>query len=448
MSKKVLIQAALLLLLFFPLSALSAITLDEALQAGRANNLSLTSTAIDVNAAKRDVDTSWNLFIPSLSLSLSNAGGGPVFNAATTSYTNPLTGVTADIPMGSMNRGLSASLSVSLTLNPAVKNQMDSYQLGYQIQQVTYEQAKAEVERTITKLFYYLLMEEQNIGVQQANLELAQKQYEEVQLKFEQGFASELEVLSSQLAAERLKPSLQQAKNQYASNLLTLKAMLGMELDQELVVEGEIPSLIKELEVQDLKEYLEKSYSIALLDLNIAQLKTTKELNSKQALLPSLSLSGSYDLSFWNDSYSNDFSDSASYSIGVRIPLDGFIPNSRTKVGLAKLDDSVQKLALQRQQAVKQLEVSVVGQVQSLNMLASQAELATQSLELTEKVYIMNHIQYESGYIGRVALEEAQNNLLGARQQVLALQFQYVSSLIDLIYDLNIQHQYRTKELI
>lgn len=448
MSKKVLIQAALLLLLFFPLSALSAITLDEALQAGRANNLSLTSTAIDVNAAKRDVDTSWNLFIPSLSLSLSNAGGGPVFNAATTSYTNPLTGVTADIPMGSMNRGLSASLSVSLTLNPAVKNQMDSYQLGYQIQQVTYEQAKAEVERTITKLFYYLLMEEQNIGVHQANLELAQKQYEEVQLKFEQGFASELEVLSSQLAAERLKPSLQQAKNQYASNLLSLKAMLGMELDQELVVEGEIPSLIKELEVQDLKEYLEKSYSIALIDLNIAQLKTTKELNSKQALLPSLSLSGSYDLSFWNDSYSNDFSDSASYSIGVRIPLDGFIPNSRTKVGLAKLDDSVQKLALQRQQAVKQLEVSVVGQVQSLNMLASQAELATQSLELTEKVYIMNHIQYESGYIGRVALEEAQNNLLGARQQVLALQFQYVSSLIDLIYDLNIQHQYRTKELI
>jgi outer membrane protein TolC len=448
MSKKVLIQAALLLLLFFPLSALSAITLDEALQAGRANNLSLTSTAIDVNAAKRDVDTSWNLFIPSLSLSLSNAGGGPVFNPATNVIYNPFTSSFETKAMEHSNRGLNASFGVSLTLNPAVKNQMESYQLGYQIQQVTYEQAKAEVERTITKLFYYLLMEEQNIGVQQANLELAQKQYEEVQLKFEQGFASELEVLSSQLAAERLKPSLQQAKNQYASNLLSLKAMLGMELDQELVVEGEIPSLIKELEVQDLKEYLEKSYSIALIDLNIAQLKTTKELNSKQALLPSLSISGSYDLSFWNDSYSNDFSDSASYSIGVRIPLDGFIPNSRTKVGLAKLDDSVQKLALQRQQAVKQLEVSVVGQVQSLNMLASQAELATQSLELTEKVYIMNHIQYESGYIGRVALEEAQNNLLGARQQVLALQFQYVSSLIDLIYDLNIQHQYRTKELI
>jgi outer membrane protein TolC len=423
--------------------------LEEALQLGRTNNLSLTSTAMDVNTAKRDVDTSWNLFIPTLSLTLSNAGGGPVFNAATTSFTYPPAGPTVDKPMEYSNRGLSASFGVSLTLNPAVKNQMDSYQIAYQIQQVTYEQAKAEVERTITKLFYYLLMEEQNINVQQANLELAQKQHEEVKLKYEQGFASELEVLSSQLAAERLKPSLQQAKNAYASNLLTLKAMLGMDLDRELTVEGEIPSLIKELEVQQLAEYLQKSYSIALLDLNMAQLATSQKQSKEQALFPTIMIKGTYDMSLWSElNPINDFSDSTTYTVAISIPLDGLLPNSRTKVGLAKLDDSLQKLALQRQQAVKQLEVSVVGQVQNLNMLASQAELANQSLELTEKVYMMNHIQYESGYITRVALEEAQNNLLGARQQVLALQFQYISSLIDLIYDLNIQHEYRAKELM
>lgn len=435
MSKKALILAALSFLLLFSLSALPAISLEEALQLGRTNNLSLTSTALDVNTAKRDVETSWNLFIPTLSLTLSNAGTSPVFKAAP--------GASAK------NMGLGLSLSATLTLNPAVKSQMDSYQIAYQIQQVTYEQAKAEVERTITKLFYYLLMEEQNINVQQANLELAQKQHEEVKLKYEQGFASELEVLSSQLAAERLKPSLQQAKNAYASNLLTLKAMLGMDLDQELTVEGEIPSMVKELEVQQLAEYLQKSYSIALLDLNMAKLATSQKQSKEQALFPTIMIKGTYDMSLWSElNPINDFSDSTTYTVAISIPLDGLLPNSRTKVGLAKLDDSLSKLALQRQQAVRQLEVSVVGQVQNLNMLASQAELANQSLELTEKVYIMNLIQYESGYITRVALEEAQNNLLGARQQVLALQFQYISSLIDLIYDLNIQHEYRTKELM
>ncbi|MDX9826002.1 MAG: TolC family protein, partial [Sphaerochaeta sp.] len=139
MSKKALILAALSFLLLFSLSALPAISLEEALQLGRTNNLSLTSTALDVNTAKRDVDTSWNLFIPTLSLTLSNAGSSPVFKAGTSVYG----------PAKAQNQGLSVSLAVSLTLNPAVKSQMDSYQIAYQIQQVTYEQAKAEVERTI-----------------------------------------------------------------------------------------------------------------------------------------------------------------------------------------------------------------------------------------------------------------------------------------------------------
>jgi outer membrane protein TolC len=111
MSKKALILATLSFLLLFSLSALPAISLEEALQLGRTNNLSLTSTALDVNTAKRDVETSWNLFIPTLSLTLSNAGGGPIYTG----------------PAKAQNQGLSVSLAVSLTLNPAVKSQMDSY---------------------------------------------------------------------------------------------------------------------------------------------------------------------------------------------------------------------------------------------------------------------------------------------------------------------------------
>ncbi|MGH0054564.1 MAG: TolC family protein, partial [Sphaerochaetaceae bacterium] len=102
--------------------------------------------------------------------------------------------------------GLSLGLSMQFTLNAAVKEQLESYQLGYQVQKVTYEQAKAEVERNVTKLFYYLLMEQQNIEVQEANLELAKQQYEEVKAQYEQGFVSEVELLSSELSYEQMKP--------------------------------------------------------------------------------------------------------------------------------------------------------------------------------------------------------------------------------------------------
>ncbi len=193
------------------------LTLDDALERARMHNLSLQGNAIDVNAAKRDIDTSWNLFLPNLNLSLSHSGSGPVFE--------PATGFTG--PASFADTGLSLGLNMQFTLNAAVKEQLESYHLGYQIQKVTYEQAKAEIQRNVTKLFYYLLMEKQNIEVQEANLELARQQWEEVQEKYEQGFASEVEVLTSELSYEQMRPPLQQSKNQYATNVLSLKALIG-----------------------------------------------------------------------------------------------------------------------------------------------------------------------------------------------------------------------------
>lgn len=427
MNRKLLLLHILLIVGIFSLGA-SSLTLDEALERARMHNLSLQGNAIDVNAAKRDIDTSWNLFLPNLNLSLSHSGSGPVFEPSMS-----LAG-----PASYRDTGLSLGLNMQFTLNMAVKEQLESYHLGYQIQKVTYEQAKAEIQRNVTKLFYYLLMEKQNIEVQEANLELARQQWEEVKEKFEQGFASEVEVLTSELSYEQMRPPLQQSKNQYEANLLSLKAMIGMDLSEPLEVEGEIPALMEHLEVAALQEYLAKSYSIALLDLNLASIEKQKELNRKQAFTPSLSLQGNYGISGWNDNYSNTFSDSFSYSVSVSLPLDGFIPNSRTQVGLASLDDSLDKLALQRQQALQQMEVSVISQVQNLNMLSLQADLAEQSLAVSERFYEAQVIQYYSGYLGFVSLEESRNNLMRAKQGVLGVQYQYISALIDLLYDLNI----------
>jgi outer membrane protein TolC len=428
MNRKLLLLLVLLIVGIFSLGA-NPLTLDDALERARVHNLSLQSNAIDVNAAKRDVDTSWNLFLPSLSLSLSHSGSGPVFE--------PAMGFSGPASFG--DTGLDLALSMQFTLNAAVKEQLESYNLGYQIQKVTYEQAKAEVQRNVTQLFYYLLMEKQNIEVQEANLELARQQWEDVKKKYEEGFASEVELLTSELSYEQMKPPLQQSRNQYESNLLSLKALLGMDLSEPLELEGEIPSLMKNLEVAELKEYLAKSYSITLLDLNLAQIEKQKELNRKQAFTPSLSLQGKYDVSAWNDLYSNSFSDSFSYSVSVVLPLDGFIPNSRTQVGLASMEDSLNKLALQRKQALRQMEARVISQVQNLNMLSLQADLAEQSIAVSERLYEAQEIQYNSGYLDFVTLEGARNNLMRAKQGLLGVQYQYISALIDLFYDLNIQ---------
>ncbi len=442
MQKKFYIVGLLLLLVSVSIGASTTLTLDEALQLANSNNLNLASTSIDVASAKRDIDTSWNLFLPTISASISTSGNIPVFQAPTiSSYTyDSSTGTilpaTVEVPAAS--QGLSVGLSASFQLNPAVKDQLTAYNIGYRIQQVTYKQAQAEVEKTVKQLFYFLLMQKKNIDVQQANLELAKKQYDDTQKKYDAGFASEIDLLSARLSYEQLKPTLQQAQNQYQSSMLSFKAMLGEDLSTGLVLEGTIPTLINNIEVQNLNEYLDKTYGVMLLDLNKAQLQANQELSKKQAYFPTLSMSGSYGISLWSDSYTNDFSDGFSYQVAVAIPLDGFIHNSRTDVSMQKLDDSIAKLSLQRQQAVDQLEVQVVGQVQSLNMLFLQADLANQSLDLTQQLYDMQSTQYENGYVTLSDLEEAQNNLLSAKQNILALQYQYITALVDLTSTLNI----------
>ncbi|PKL19641.1 MAG: hypothetical protein CVV48_17030, partial [Spirochaetae bacterium HGW-Spirochaetae-4] len=146
---------SLISILFLTVSLLHAqslsLDLDQALDMARQNNLGLKSNMIDIQAAQRDQDTSWNLFLPSVSANLSQSGSTDVFS--TTPTVRSLSGLTA-------------GLSVSLTLNPAVKEQLHSYELNYSLQQVTYAQALAEVERNVTKSFYYLLAETKNLELQ------------------------------------------------------------------------------------------------------------------------------------------------------------------------------------------------------------------------------------------------------------------------------------------
>lgn len=414
------------------IGASSNISLDDALSLAQKNNLGLKTNAIDLNSAKRDVDTSWNLFVPSIDVTLANTGTNDVFKNKTALSNTPI-----------------AKIGMSLVLNPAVEQQIKSYDLGFQVQSVTLAQAEAELERNVTKLFYYLIMEEKNLGLQQANMELSKKQYDKVQDQFGQGFASDLELLNAQLSYERLRPAIQQEQNTFRKSMLSFKVLLGVPLDEEIKLDGTVPDLIKELEVQSLKDYLSRSFSLTLLDLNIENLKNTKILTSSQSFMPSVSLNASYTLgSLGFSNMDTTWYDSASYTFAVSIPLDDYIPNSRTKVSLAKLQDNIDKLQLSRMQAQQQLEMSVINQVQNLNMLSSQAELAQQSLDVTQKVLDMTTYQYENGYVAYLSVEEAQNNLLSAQQGLLGVQYQYISSLIDLIYDLNIQHEQTAKELL
>ncbi|MBI9093716.1 MAG: TolC family protein [Sphaerochaeta sp.] len=429
----------LLCLLGFPSMHAKALSLDEALDLAYQNNLNLQTSRIDLKTAQRNADTVWNIFLPKVNASLSHGGStGPFISSS------------------DLTTRTSLGLSVNLVLNPSMKEQMEAASLAYSVQSVTLEQGRATLKRDVTKSFYYLLMEKENLLLQQANLELANKQYEEVKAKYESSFASELELLSSLLSYEALKPSYTQTKNSYESALLSFKMLLGLDLDEELTIEGDVPSTGFILDLEQLKAFLGQNYNLALLDLNLASLENSKALQSKASLMPSLSLSSTYGISFTYPKpvsisplfpAQDQWSDTTQYSITVSIPLDGHIAGSQTQVSLAKMQDSIDKLLLTRLQTKKQLEQALIARINVISAITEQFEVAQSNLSLTEKVFGLTVAQYQSGYKGYLEVEKIQGDLLKAQQNMLGLQYQYVTALVDLMYDLNIDTNTLSKEL-
>jgi outer membrane protein TolC len=403
------------------------LSLEDALDLALQNNLSLKTTALDGRSAERDVDTAWNLFLPSVSATLSNSGSTVVFQD------NPIIKATTNT-----NTGLSAGLGVRFQLNPAVKDQLESYDVAWSLQQVTFDQAATEVKRNVTKLFYYLLAEKSNVELQRKNIALAEKQYMKVNANFESGYASELDLLSSQLGLERLKPALQQTLNAYEGQLLAFRVALGLPLDTELELSGTLPDKRLERSLQSLQEQIEGTYSLRLLDLNRKSLQVTRELQRKSSLMPTLSISGQYNMNLWNDKSIEDFVDSAQYSVSVSIPLDGYISGSRTQNALDKIDDSLDTLAVRKQQTRIQMEQAVITRVLTLRNLTEQIEVAIANKDLSKRVLEMQMAQYEAGYTDYLNVEKAQQDVLSAEQQIVYLRYQYATALVDLAYDLQI----------
>jgi len=209
-------------------------------------------------------------------------------------------------------------------------------------------------------------------------------------------------------------------------------------VEAELALQGEIPSLIGEVDLGEIDALIQSTYTVQLLGMNLKQLQVNRELNRKQAFYPTLSVSGNYGLSLWNEQYSNTLSDSFTYQVALSIPLDGHIPDSRVDVGMQKVDESIRKLALQRDLTIQQMGVQFATQLQAIQMFTLQLDLARQSLELTRQLYDMQLTQYETGYISVIDLEESQNNLLSAQVNILSLQYQYINALIELASILNI----------
>ena len=397
------------------------LNLEEAINLALENNLNLKKSLFDLSSAEYSAKQIWAELFPTISGSASLGYSSPLFSGD-------------GFVLNEQGRNYSAGVGINLGLNAGIPFAMKNIRLAYQIRLLNYEEACNQLAIQITKIFYGLITDRNNLAYLTDILNLAEHQYNRNQIAFNNGLVGELVVMQSSLSMENARYNLSAARSSYANRMGEFLAMLGLSQNSDAMLEGEI--VVTRIEVDAdllIREHLFKRPDIISLRQEIERLENIEKQNALSSRAPSLRLSMD-----WNSRNFDPFTDTVSGTASVNIPIDPWISGTRTAQSIRNAKISVEKAKLD----LKTAEDAAITQIRSLavNLRNSwdSVEIARLSLGVADRGYELSEQGFRNGTIESLVLEDARNNLANARQRLLQSELSYLNMTLDLSAALNI----------
>ena len=385
------------------------------------NNVSIKRSEINLKQTKREYSHSWNNILPSISLS-ANGGEKASFEEGKSDLL-------------SLNAGASANLNLDFGLASKIKKLKTSYEAGL----TNYEDTVRETETAVRKAFYNLLFLKEKVSSAKTTMESYQRQYEQTQAKYKRGLASELDLLTSQVNLETSKPDVDTAEMNYRNSLVEFLITIGLEPEPncEILLEGSLSEAnnVKKINAEIVKNAEEKSSEVKELEnsLKIAEYERSQTFGS--TIFPSLTASASvYPESIsYDKSTSVKTSDSNwSFSLGLNIPVDSWIPGSASKDTISKLDDKINDYKLQIEEKKKSVKTSAIEKLKTIEVSQQTLKTRELNLELAQKSFNMTEEAYNRGTKDLLTLQNALDTLKNAELQLKSEQYTLISNVLDL----------------
>jgi len=409
------------------INALSQDTAEKELSLGEAvshaleYNLNLKKMRVDLEASDYAESKSWSEFFPTISATMGArintplfTSGGFIINDKTLTY--------------------NADIGISLGLNAGIPYAIKNVNLVHQGNFLRYEEACTQLSVQITKKYYSLAAEKNNLAFLEEVLNLAQKQYERSQISFKNGLVRELSVIQSRLAYENARYSLSAANIVYSNNMAEFLAMLGMPQDEKITLPDEITIVKISADAETLiKNYLSNRPDIARNIQEIERLENASKQLSLQNKAPSLRLAIS-----WNPNLKfNPFSETFSASANLTIPIDPWIPGTTKSQTVDRSKDSMEKAKLDLESA----ETTAKTLIRTLTALLKNSWdsilIARLGYEAAELSYRLTEQGFNNGIIESLVLDDARNNMTNARQRMYQSELSYFNMILDLSAAIN-----------
>jgi outer membrane protein TolC len=280
------------------------------------------------------------------------------------------------------------------------------------------EKAKSSKEDLIDQVqqaFYTALLAKDSYNVYKENYDNAVRNYEEVKSKYANERTSKFEVIRSEVTMQNAETSVYDSQNSIILAEWKLKALLGIDLQIPIVCLGNLIDYKETLaEYVDPNASIENNSTIKQLEIQERILEKTYKMQIAK-YYPTLYLSLNYQWMAMSENFKFSqyiWSPYSTGAIGITIPI--FSGGKRYHdVKQAKVQ--MEQLALQKEDAIRNLEVGVKQAVNSMETCLKQYNAANKSLEGAQLGYEIALKRYEIGSGTLLELQDSQLALLRSK---------------------------------
>ena len=402
-----------------PLGAQQVLTLEECLQIGIENNLTLQTKRNEIIKGKHSISENRSKLLPQINAvaSFNDNFNPPVSVTDGSAYGNPYN-VTKTLQYNA-----SAGLQLQMPLyNQTIYTAMSVTKMMDEVNTLSYDKAREDLIMQITKMYYLGQSTAEQISIVKENITRLEELRDITTAFFDNGMAMEVDVKRVIINLENLQVQYDNAVAMLTQQINMLKYVIDYPAETDITLTPVDTESIIPVEMSGLYE---GQPELELLKKQSTLAEKQKKMIS-QGYIPSLSLTGSFMYSAFTDKAKNWFHsgpsskwyNSSGIGLTLRVPIfDGL--DKRSKIQKAKLD--IENTKLSYENALKSLRTRYLNATNDLMNSRRNFTKQKDNYLLAEDVYEVTSDRYREGVASmtevlqdEMRMSEAQNNYVTA----------------------------------
>jgi outer membrane protein TolC len=404
------------LLLLFSLVAFSAsaqhqLSVQEAQILGLQNNINVKNAKLDVSLAKKKVMETIAMGLPKIN---GEVNWQQFLEIPTTVVPANMFVPTApegqytELQFGTEHNSTATLSASQLLFDGSYIVGLKASKIYSSLSQQSLQLTEQQIQDSIAAAYYNVLVAEQRKDFLQLIAEIHQGILDEVQARYDLGMVEDLDVDRMALTLSNMKIQSENMDRMTEVAYLYLKLILGIPLEETLVLSDSLPALLSQNQNLKIQEpNIENRLELQLAETQTRLMKLDLRRYQSQ-FLPSISAFGSYSENAFRDEF-NFFDEGNWYPtkvIGLKATMNIFDGFSRVaKVQQAKI--KLQQAKNNRAQVAESLSLAhKVALSNYLTALHTQKQ-KTENLELSKKIYLKTMAKYREGLVSSMELSQS-----------------------------------------